>query len=198
MAALLAESLAAAGFEVQTARDAAEARTVADEFDPDLAVIDIVLGDGPSGLHLAHAFQNTHPGMALLILSEHPDPARASGGMELPPGVGFVRKSAVDDIGVLRATIEAAITGQTQQAAVEAEVSELPLDARQARVLELVAKGYDNLAIAERLQMSIKSAERVVGQIYDQLGIATRSDLNPRVEAARRFIAWQGLPERRP
>ena len=41
MASLLAESLMAANFKVETASDAAKARKVIDRFDPDIMLLDI-------------------------------------------------------------------------------------------------------------------------------------------------------------
>ena len=55
MASLLARSLEAANFIVETASDAAAARKLIQTFDPDIALLDISLGDGPTGVHLAHA-----------------------------------------------------------------------------------------------------------------------------------------------
>lgn len=49
-APLIEQSLLAQGFDVRTAPDAAQALAEADRFAPDAALIDISLGDGPSGL----------------------------------------------------------------------------------------------------------------------------------------------------
>jgi len=54
---LIADVLVAEGFVVQTAGTAAEARKVADDFDPDVALLDIELGDGPNGIDLAGIFR---------------------------------------------------------------------------------------------------------------------------------------------
>ena len=102
MASLLAESLNAANFNVETAPDAAKARKVIDRFDPDILLLDISLGDGPSGVHLAHAVHETRPDIAILILTKHPDAKSAtSDGLDLPPNVGFFRKHLVYDISYL-------------------------------------------------------------------------------------------------
>ena len=57
LASLLAESLGASGFDVAVASDAREARDRVDDFDPDVVLLDVALGSGPSGVHLAHALQ---------------------------------------------------------------------------------------------------------------------------------------------
>lgn len=200
MAGLLAEALSDLGFEVEIARDAQQARDVVDEFDPDIALLDITLGDGPTGVHLAHALRKTHPEIGLLVLTQHPDAGRASGGIELPPGVGFLRKHLVGDINTLTAAIESVLTnrGDNVRQDVPDQGKPLPLAGQPLRVLELLAKGYDNQGIASRMDLSVKSVERWVKHIYDQLDIQTRGDVNPRVEAARRYISAVGIPERAP
>lgn len=204
MASLLADCLTEGGFEVQVAVDAAQARIVAEDFDPDVAVLDIGLGDGPSGVHLAYALRKSSPGIAIVMLTQHADPLRASGGLDLPAGVGYLRKHDVGDVTAVHTVVErviadgAGIQPQAKDGHVTQLSLSLPLSEQPMRVLELLAKGYDNAAIAERMGLSMKSAERWVAYIYEELRIPTRGEVNPRVEAARRFIAVQGLPERQP
>ncbi len=52
---LIANLLESEGFLVQSAGSAVEAKRVAKLFDPDLALLDIELGDGPNGLDLAES-----------------------------------------------------------------------------------------------------------------------------------------------
>lgn len=199
MAQLLAEALATAGFEVRTASDADTARRVIDDFDPDVALLDIGLGDGPTGVHLAHALRKVRPDIAVLILSQHPDPSYASGS-RLPEDVGFLRKHLVSDILTLVGAIDAVLADHAREVRQEERVgaTELELSDQLMRVLVFIAKGYDNQSIADRLEISLKSVERRVNEIYSQLGIQTRGNINPRVEAARAYMRAFGLPERSP
>ena len=48
--ALLEDLLVGRGFEVRVASSAVQAREALDEFDPDAALLDILLGDGPNGV----------------------------------------------------------------------------------------------------------------------------------------------------
>jgi len=90
---LLSDALSAAGFEVATAVNAAEARKSVDGFDPDVAVIDIHLGSGPSGLHLGHALHRGHPEIGLVFLTKYHD--RNAGGLDgwdVPPAAPSWRR----------------------------------------------------------------------------------------------------------
>ena len=110
MASLLSEVLTGQGFEVRTAPDVLLARRAVDAFDPDAALLDISLGDGPSGLDLAHVLHAQRPDIALLFLTKHADQRTA--GLtddDLPPGCGFLRKDRVRDTDSLLASLEAVL-----------------------------------------------------------------------------------------
>lgn len=98
MARLLRDALESHGFDVRTAASALEARAALEEFDPDVALVDLVLGGGPSGVDLAHLIHRTHPGVGILVLTRYPD-LRSAGYADavLPPGAGFVRKDLIED-----------------------------------------------------------------------------------------------------
>ena len=199
MASLLAESLMAANFKVETASDAAKARKVIDRFDPDILLLDISLGDGPSGVHLAHVVHETRPDIAILILTKHPDAKSATtDGLELPPNVGFLRKHLVNDVSYLLNAIEKVLTDRHSEVRQDEPVtSPIALLGSQAiRVLALVAQGYNNTEIALRIDLSIKSVERWIETIYRELGIDSKGTINPRVEAARQYYLIAGISQR--
>lgn len=64
MGSLLADALMAHKFEVQIAANVKEAREAVSSFDPDGILLDISLGDGPSGLDLAHVLAAQRPDIA--------------------------------------------------------------------------------------------------------------------------------------
>jgi DNA-binding response OmpR family regulator len=68
---LVAETLTSQGFDVRVASSAVEARGVVAEFDPTVAVLDIELGQGPTGLDLANALRLTAPEIAFVFLLTH-------------------------------------------------------------------------------------------------------------------------------
>lgn len=199
MASLLAESLNAANFSVETAPDAAKARKVIDRFDPDILLLDISLGDGPSGVHLAHAVHKTRPDIAILILTKHPDAKSATAdGLELPPNVGFLRKHLVNDMSYLLNAIEKVLNDRHSEVRQDQPVTSpiAQLSSQAIKVLALVAQGYNNTEIALRMDLSIKSVERWIETIYRELNIDSKGAINPRVEAARQYYLIAGISHR--
>ena len=200
MASLLAESLRAANFKVQTAPDASTARKEIDRFDPDILLLDISLGDGPSGVHLAHAVHETRADIAILILTKHPDAKSATAdGLDLPPNVGFLRKHLVNDMSYLLNAIEKVLTDRHAEVRQDEPVKNAlsTLGNQAMKVLNLVAQGYNNTEIASRMNLSVKSVERWIETIYRELEINSKGGINPRVEAARKYYLIAGISQRK-
>lgn len=197
MSSLLADVLTEHGFNVCTAADVSEARREIDEFDPDMLLLDVSLGDGPTGIHLAHAMRLSRPDIAILVFTRHADIASATtDGLQLPPGVGFLRKHLVSDQAYLIEAMEKVLREQEDLVTEEQQTGDAFafLGTNGSRTLRLIAEGYDNEEIARRCGVSRKTVERWIEQIYRDLGIDTRGLLNPRVAAARRFFFAVGVP----
>ena len=199
MSALLQQSLTSADFEVEAAIDAAQARKKIEAFDPDILLLDISLGDGPSGLHLAHAIDKTRPDIAILILTKHPDAKSAtSEGLDIPARVGFLRKHLVNDVNYLLNAIEKVLSDRSSEVRQDFQ-SESPinnLSEQAVMILSLIAQGFSNNEIATRTKLSVKSVERWIDIIYKELEITKSGEINQLVEAARRYYMIAGIPER--
>jgi DNA-binding NarL/FixJ family response regulator len=199
MASLLASALTSAGFSVETASDVLEAREAVRNFDPDAVLLDISLGDGPSGLDLAHVLNRQRPDIALIVLTKFPDPRTA--GVEttlLPPNCGFLRKDRVRDTAYLLESIEAALNDRTSEIRQDGDDTHplAPLSVKHLEVLRLMATGYTNDYIAKLKDASQSTVERWNIEIFRALDINTKGNINPRVEAVRMFVAAAGVPDR--
>lgn len=199
MSSLLAQVLEANGFVVETAADVLEARAAVRNFDPDGVLLDISLGDGPSGLDLAHVLTKQRPDIALIFLTKHPDPRTA--GIEsgdLPPDCGFLRKDRVRDTDYLLQSIDAVMTDRPRDARHDLDPAKPlgGLSAKHVEVLRLMATGYTNDYIAKTKGASLSTVERWTAEIFKELGIDTKGIVNPRVEAVRQFVAAAGIPDR--
>lgn len=198
-AELLAKSLMENNFDVKTVSDAAEARKALVSFDPDVALLDITLGDGPSGIHLAHVIHQTRPDIAILILTKHANARSATEeGLDLPPGVGFIRKYMVNNTSHLLDAIEKVLSDRPDEVRNE-ELILSPIEQlspQALKVLALLSKGYNNSEIALRMNLSLKSIERWIEYIYKELDIKSDKSINPRVEAARQYFMVSGISKR--
>lgn len=199
VSSLLVERLLAAGFEVEAAASALDGRQLVERFDPDVALLDLTLGRGPSGADLAHILHQEAPHVALLILTKHPDTRTAGIGVAgLPPSCGFLRKSMVTDGDALIAAIELVLAGHPSGVQADRDPGRplATLTQTQVEVLRMVAQGYTNPEIARRRSVSVGSVEQMLNTIYRGLGLEASGAISSRVEAVRIFISHAGVPER--
>jgi len=204
LASLMGQVLVDSGLAVRVCTSETEARSALREFDLDAALIDVHLGSSPSGLYLAHSLARTHPHVGILLLSRYEDLSAAGlDTWELPEGSAFLRKDQVSDRAVLLDAIDGVLRGRPLAAgqagqpdgAARGVLSELTR--QQLAVLRLAALGLTNTAIATRRGTSERSVERLLRSVYETLGITVDGDVNPRVEAVRRYVAAAGLPVER-
>lgn len=199
LASLIKKSLIEAGFAVETAADTAVARKLIKLFDPDLVLLDLALGDGPSGIHLAHALHSTRPDIAILVLTKYSDAKSISSqALELPQSCGFIRKQLLAEPGQLVEAIEQVLSDRPFAVRQDREDPALfgSLPSRGQEVLRLLAESCSNQEIATRLDLSVKSVERWVDRIYQELGIEVSGSINPRVAAATKYLRIIGAADR--
>jgi DNA-binding NarL/FixJ family response regulator len=199
LASLVKKSLVDVGFLVETATNPIRARKLVNSFDPDLVLLDLALGDGPSGVHLAHVLHDTRPDIAILVLTKYADAKSVSAqAVELPSTAGFLRKQLVAEPGQLVEAIEKVLADRAQEVRHDRD-SKQPLEAlpeKAQEILRLLASSCSNQEIATRMSMSVKSVERWIERIYKELGIDTSSSTNARVAAATRYLRETGAADR--
>jgi DNA-binding NarL/FixJ family response regulator len=195
---LIVSALEGRGFEVVAAGSASDGVRAFRALDPDGVVIDIDLGPGPNGFDLAERFLSAETGVAVVFLTNLPDPrfaGRKPG--RLPPGIAYLRKGAVHEIDVLVRTLDATMRGEVGEGMRHDRDPERPLASltrHQVEALRLVALGRTNAQIAEQRGTTVKAVERVVARAFHAAGVDTDLRGNLRVDAARRFIKASGQP----
>ena len=198
---LIARSLEAAGMTVETAATAADAKRAFGRMDPDAAVIDIELGPGPNGFDLADVLRRNSPHLALIFLTNLPDPRFAARDRdEVPDQVSYLRKSLLTDVSVLVDTIDATMRGSREHMTRHDRDPDRPLahlTRKQVDVLRLVAAGQTNAQIARERGVTVKAVEDTIGRIADVLGVEASDEVNLRVAVARQYLnATAGLAGR--
>ena len=161
---------------------------------PDVAIVDVRMppGHADDGLVAAAKIRASHPGVAVLVLSQH---LEASYMLELvgddASGVGYLLKDRVRDVAEFVDAVERVADGGT---AFDPEVvSSLvggrrgalldALSEREREVLTLIAEGRSNRAIAGQMALSPRAVERHVQAIFQKLRLPDSEDDNRRVLA---------------
>lgn len=171
---------------------------------PDVVITDIRMPPTQSdeGLRAAQTIRGELPGIGVLVLSQHVEEAYA---MELlgesAEGVGYLLKDRVADV---ERFVEAVRRVAEGGSALDPEVvshmlgrrrREDPLDEltpREREVLELMAEGRSNHAIAEQLVVTDRAVEKHVTSIFGKLGLAPTADDHRRVLAVLAYVKKAG------
>lgn len=179
------------GFEVRGAASATEGAQVLADFDPDAMVVDISLGDGPSGLDLIHAVSHGSPHMAFVVLSNF---AVTPSSIKDLPKLAYLQKRHVSNLSHLIEALESVLTDHdpVELFPVEQANPLSTLTASQIEVLEWIASGLSNQEIAHRRGTTIQSTEQLIRRIYDKLGLTRDSSKSLRVQATGLFRSIAG------
>lgn len=156
-----------------------EAMALADQESPELALLDLDLGEGPTGLDLAHGLRRLLPNIAIVMLTSYGDPTWMGQRREPPMGARYVVKGSVKDSQVLADAIASALADPL--AADSRQRKDTPLSEGQWEILRLVAAGYTNAEIARRRSLTEDAVNKAITRLVRQLNIEVGGDENARV-----------------
>lgn len=196
----LARLLDEAGHDVVAAVGDADSlmQNVADRA-PDVVIVDVRMPPDMTddGARAAHALRALHPTLPILLLSQHIETRHA---VELvgSGSFGYLLKDRVlrvDDFvdavervaaggSALDPSVVAALVGPRRR-----EEQMTSLSGRESEVLELVAEGRTNAAIAQRLVIGERTVEAHMRSILQKLQIADSGDDHRRVLAVVAYLS---------
>jgi len=180
--------------------DAAELHRAVDEHAPDAAIVDIRMPPTHTdeGLRAAADIRARHPGIGIVILSQHVEVGTATRLLaESPERLGYLLKDRVGDIDDFAGTLRRVVAGgsaldpQIVDRLLAADRQDGPLSSlsdREREVLELVAEGRSNRGIAERLDVSERAVQKHVTSIFTKLGLPADDDDNRRILAVLAYL----------
>jgi DNA-binding NarL/FixJ family response regulator len=191
-------------FEVVGAVDRADALLeCVDQLEPDAVITDIRMPPTHhmEGIEAAHEIRRRHPGIGILVLSQHADDSYA---FELlkdgTAGFGYLLKERIgDDDGAITRALKEVIAGRSviDPEVVDGLVSRQTtarssplhrLTDRERDVLGLMAQGKTNDAIAEALHLHRATVEKHINSIFLALDLAEEKQVNKRVSAVLLFL----------
>jgi len=197
----LVRLLQESGFEVVAqAGDADELLRKTRAHKPDVAIVDVRMppDNTDDGLRAALRIRAEEPQTAVLVLSQYIEEQYA---MELigegHEGVGYLLKERITDVETLLDSVRrvadrgSVIDPQVVSRIVRRHRDHDPLgdlSAREREVLELMAEGRSNHAIATRLVIGERAVEKHVTSIFSKLGLPPTEDDHRRVLAVLKYL----------
>jgi DNA-binding NarL/FixJ family response regulator/class 3 adenylate cyclase len=197
----IARLLEDAGFEVVgQAGTADELLLKVRSYSPEVAIVDIRMPPTQTdeGLQAARQIREQYPGTGVLVLSQYLETAYALELLsESAEGVGYLLKDRVADIDAFVAAVRR--VGEGGSALDPAVVSQLvgrqrrddpvaELTPREREVLELMAEGRSNQAIADALVVTERAVEKHVTSIFGKLRLPASPDDHRRVLAVLTYL----------
>ncbi|MET8689673.1 response regulator transcription factor [Streptomyces sp. NPDC004732] len=198
----LVRMLEAFDFEIAAAVESGPELTKAlAELQPDVAVVDVRLPPSHTdeGLQCALAARRARPGLPVLVLSQHVEQLYARELLaDGNGGVGYLLKDRVFDAAQFIDAVHRVAGGGTamdpqviQQLLSRRSAADEPLGAltpREREVLELMAQGRSNAAIAAQLVVTERAIAKHTSNIFGKLDLAVSDDDNRRVLAVLAYL----------
>jgi DNA-binding NarL/FixJ family response regulator/class 3 adenylate cyclase len=197
VAALLREN----GLDVvATAGDADGLHNAIARHRPDIAVVDIRMPPTwtNEGLVAAETIRRNHPEIGVLVLSQHAEPTYA---MDLVRDgehhSGYLLKDRIADVDILLdavrrvarggCVVDPALTGDLVRRA-DARGLLAALDDGERELLDLIAQGQTDDAIARRLSLPRDAVDAQVAELFGKLGLDGQGAARSRVAAAITYL----------
>jgi len=165
------------GFAIKTAR----------LIRPDVAILDLDLGTGPTGIDLAIGLRMSLPKIGIVLLTTFEDPRLLRPSLpELPLGSIYLIKSKIGEIEVLQKAVTKSITNMNskdkQNVSSRNKSTEMPeLTDVQIETMRLIAQGLSNASIAKHRKISEKSVEQAISRLAAILNFTNSKETNRRV-----------------
>ena len=189
---------------VDVAAEAAEGQELlaaVDTEEPDVVIVDIRMPPTHTdeGLRAARIIRERHPQVGIVVLSEHVEAGAATRALaESPERLGYLLKERVTDVEEFVGTLHrvarggSALDSQVVSRLLAADSSHggpvQSLTAREREVLQLVAEGRSNQAVADALAITLRSAEKYVSSIFAKLGLPDTGGEHRRVLAVLQYL----------
>ncbi|MFE9805759.1 LuxR C-terminal-related transcriptional regulator [Streptomyces sp. NPDC005548] len=198
----LVRMLEAYDFEIAAAVESGpELARALRELQPDVAVVDVRLPPSHTdeGLQCALTARRERPGLPVLVLSQHVEQLYARELLaDGSGGVGYLLKDRVFDAEQFIDAVRRVAAGGTamdpqviQQLLARRTVGDQPvgrLTPREREVLDLMAQGRSNAAIAAQLVVTERAIAKHTSNIFAKLGLEVSDDDNRRVLAVLVYL----------
>ena len=200
----LKSTLAALDCKVVAEADAAGAalRMVA-KARPDVELLDLDLGEGPTGIDLAHALRRSLPEIGIVMLSAYEEPRLMGAGQQpLPERSLYLVKRTITDaeqLGrALRLSIDPDLIMTMSRVGSDVAGELAALSDQQVEIMRLVAAGFANREIARRREMTEPAVEKAIARLIRHFDLKTGKEQNQRVVIAQLYFQLTGAVSARP
>ena len=194
---MMSGALTSEGFNVLAANDAQSAMQYFDKARPDVVILDIDLGAGPSGIDLANKMRQISGRIAIVFCTSFKDMRFIQGDyLKYPLHTVVLKKADVVNMEKFSNAINEAV--ELIRESDESKPDNLhekyykDLTALEIELLTLIAGGHSNKQVAAEKGISLKSCENAIARLAKKLEIPAAEQSNQRVLLTRKYLELSG------
>jgi len=194
---MMSGALTSEGFNVLAANDAQSAMQYFDKARPDVVILDIDLGAGPSGIDLANKMRQISGRIAIVFCTSFKDMRFIQGDyLKYPLHTVVLKKADVVNMEKFSNAINEAV--ELIRESDESRPDQLhekyykDLTALEIELLTLIAGGHSNKQVAAEKGISLKSCENAIARLAKKLEIPAAEQSNQRVLLTRKYMELSG------
>ncbi len=164
----------------------------------DVAVVDLDLGEGPTGIDLARRLRHDNPALAIVMLSTYEEP-RLMGHNQpaLPAGTVYLVKRTITDPEILGRALHLAMnpsahTDASRLTSATVGSTLASLSDQQIEIMRLIAAGLTNAEIARRRVINERSVEKAISRLAKYFDLPATKETNQRVLISQMYFQLTG------
>lgn len=172
---------------------------------PDVAVLDVRLGEGMSGIEVCREIRSAHPEVACIMLTSFADDEALFASI-MAGAAGYVLKqirggdlvAAIRRVAAGESLLDGAVTARVLERLRNPPAEADPLSdlsPQERKILDLIAEGRTNRQIADAMFLAEKTVKNYVSHLLAKLGMARRSEAaaySARLSEKRRLSEGSG------
>ncbi len=190
----LADSLSRYGLKVlATVHTASDAIAAVTTLRPDVLVVDLDFGPGPTGIDVAQKVRRVLPDLGLVIVTAYEDPRLLAPDLpDAPAGSLYLVKQQVANPEQVATAAKLSLETAINPPKKDGLTKGVSLTNSQIELLRLVAIGLNNQAIAETLSLTTDAVKKAITRLAKRVGVDHSSESNVRVALTKKFLQHSG------
>ena len=164
---------------VAEAASLSEAQAMVRAHEPQVAVIDVNLGDG-NGIDLVRELRKDHPGMGLVVLTVYDGDEHLFAALDAGASAFVLKSAPAEEVAAavrqsVRSPTSFAANGMADAMRRRLQGTSVQLTPRESEILQLLAAGMSVAQVAQELFISQSTAKTHMSKLYGKLDATNRT-----------------------
>jgi two-component system, NarL family, nitrate/nitrite response regulator NarL len=160
---------------------------------PNVALLDLDLGPGPTGLDIARLLRRNNSNIGIVFLTSLEDPRLLRGKKtELPERSVYLIKHDINSPDLIIEAIEKSLK-PVKDASHQLSNKASALSDNYIDLMRLISEGYSNAEIAKKIFITEKSVEVAISRLAKKLNLSNEMGTNQRIKITKFYFQLKGM-----